>query len=107
MAESLGAQQERSGRPWPDQAGGSRSPSRSPTRSPQAANSQSSLPQRALGDAGVPERLPAATEVTSIRYETPDVSSMLCILYCVDPKFRTSEHLLIAVLHAFIMSMNH
>jgi len=75
MVESLGAPP--SGHhDWSDRSGGSQgggSPSRSPTRNPtgMGGGPPSALAHTSLGDAGIPDRMPSADELTSIRWGTP------------------------------------
>ncbi|CAL8460642.1 g172 [Coccomyxa elongata] len=66
MAESLGAPS--SGRAWSDRAGSrGGSPSKSPTRNPGALTPSLALPPASLGDGGIPDRMPSADELTSVR----------------------------------------
>ncbi|EIE25400.1 hypothetical protein COCSUDRAFT_46702 [Coccomyxa subellipsoidea C-169] len=67
MVESLGAPS--SGRAWSERAGSrGGSPSRSPTRNPSALSpSAAALGPGSFGDGGIPDRMPSADELTSVR----------------------------------------
>lgn len=66
MVESLGAPS--SGRAWSDRAGSrGGSPAMSPTRNPGALPPSLGLPPASLGDGGIPDRMPSADELTSVR----------------------------------------
>ncbi len=67
MVESLGAPS--SGRAWSERAGSrGGSPSRSPTRNPSALSpSAAALGPGSFGDGGIPDRMPSADGLTSVR----------------------------------------
>lgn len=66
MVESLGAPS--SGPAWSERAGSrGGSPSRSPTRNPGALSHSAGLPPGSFGDGNIPDRMPSADELTSVR----------------------------------------